>query len=167
MQRDRNSGLQTHHIKTQNALYDSVAGLIFLGTPHAGSGVTTKLRVKILERLARATFKSAPEKLIKALEANSHELLELSDNFEKTTIFTKHQIDMCTYYETRTTALLGEEVMCFAALPEALKIAHCRRLFLRHSLSCITRTNGGKVSLLIIKIWSSTRMRQIGIMSRL
>jgi hypothetical protein len=84
--------------------------MVFLGTPHAGSGVTGKLRVKILQQLARVSFKNVPQKLVDALEANSDELLELSDNFEKTTIFTRHQIDICTYYETCTTAMLGEEV---------------------------------------------------------
>jgi hypothetical protein len=83
--------------------------LIFLGTPHAGSGITGKMRVKMLQQIAKASFKKVPEKIVKALEANSDELLELSDGFEKTTIFTRHEINICTYYETRTTRLLGEE----------------------------------------------------------
>jgi hypothetical protein len=66
--------------------------------------------VKTLQLLAKASFKNPPDKLVKALEANSDELLELSDNFAKTALFTRNSIRICTYYETRTTPLLGEEV---------------------------------------------------------
>ena len=108
--RDRNAGLQNYHVQAKSRIYDSIIGLIFLGTPHAGSNVTDKTRVKLLQAVARATFKEAPPKIVKALEANSDELLELSDTFEKTTIFTQHNINMCTYYETRSTSFIGEEV---------------------------------------------------------
>jgi len=50
---------------------------------------------------------------LNALEANSDELLELSDYFAKTTIFTGKGIQICTYYETRTTPFLSEEVKIF------------------------------------------------------
>jgi hypothetical protein len=83
--------------------------LVFFGTPHAGSSVTAKMRVKMLQQIAKASFKNAPEKIVKALEANSDELLDLTDGFEKTTIFTRHEINICTYYETRASKLLGEE----------------------------------------------------------
>lgn len=107
---DRNSGLDTRKIKDQNAIYDSIAGLVFMGTPHAGSHTTEKKRVRLLTGLARTTFKKPPEKLVKALAAHSDELLDLSDDFERTTIFTKQKIEMWTYYETITTRFLGEEV---------------------------------------------------------
>jgi hypothetical protein len=93
-------------------MYDSIVGLVFMGTPHAGSAVAAKKRVRLLQALAKASFKAAPERLVRALEANSDELLELSDNFEKTTIFTKGEIEICSYYETMSTKFLGEEVSC-------------------------------------------------------
>ena len=81
-----------------------------MGTPHAGSHIADALRVKVLKAIAGATFKKAPQKLLKALSAYSNELQDLSNSFEKTTIFTQHVIEICTYYETRTTKLAGEEV---------------------------------------------------------
>jgi hypothetical protein len=58
-----------------------------------------------LKAIAAATFKKPPEKLIKALSAHSTELQDLSDNFERTTVFTQHVIEICTYYETKTTRI--------------------------------------------------------------
>ncbi|KAM7199682.1 hypothetical protein V8F33_004334 [Rhypophila sp. PSN 637] len=109
--RDRSSG-QTptpRKIKEQNAIYDSVPGIVFMGTPHSGSHVTNAARVNVLKAIARATFKKVPENLINALAAHSFELQELSQNFENTTIFTQHIIEICTYYETKTQKFLGEE----------------------------------------------------------
>jgi hypothetical protein len=81
-----------------------------MGTPHAGSHVADAARIKTLKAIAAATFKKPPEKLVKALSAHSTELQDLSDNFERTTIFTQHLIEICTYYETKTTKFAGEEV---------------------------------------------------------
>lgn len=110
--RDRHSGLANRKIKEQNAIYDSVAGIVFMGTPHAGSHVADAVRIKLLKAIARATFKKPPEKLITALSAHSPELQDLSDSFENTTIFTQHVIEICTYYETMTQKFAGEEVRC-------------------------------------------------------
>ena len=110
LHRDHSAGFTNSRIQAQNALYDSIAGLVFLRTPHAGSGITHKLAVKTLQLLSKASFKNAPDKLLKALEANSDKLIELSDNFAKTTIFTAKGIQICTYYETCTTPFIGEEV---------------------------------------------------------
>ncbi|KAI9150045.1 SERAC1 protein [Paramyrothecium foliicola] len=116
---DRHTGLQTRKIKEQNAIYDSIAGLVFIGTPHAGSHVADTARVKMLKALARATFKKAPENLVRALSAHSNELQDLSSSFERTTIFTQHVIEICTYYETKTTKFAGEEVV-----PQAMTKLH-------------------------------------------
>ncbi|MCJ1243422.1 hypothetical protein MMC30_000619 [Trapelia coarctata] len=119
LHRDRNAGAQAPYIQLQNQVYDSIVGLVFMGTPHAGSNIPGKKRVKLLQSMAKATFKSAPEKLVQSLEAHSDSLVDLSDNFEKTTIFTQHQVSVCTYYELRTTKLLGEEVV-----PEDMATLH-------------------------------------------
>jgi len=111
---ERNSGTDNDRIRRQNAIYDSMAGIVFMGTPQAGSDVVKKDRVKMLERVAAFTFKKPPKKIIKALAAHSDEVEELSDNFQKTTIFTKHDIEICSYYETVTTKFLGEEVSLVA-----------------------------------------------------
>jgi hypothetical protein len=96
-------------IDEQNAIYDSVAGLVFMGTPHAGCHVEELTRIKTLKLLAKAISISYPDKLVKTLSAQSDGLLDLSEDFEKTTIFIKHEIEICTYYETKTTFLLGSE----------------------------------------------------------
>lgn len=108
---DRHSGKANRKIRQQNAIYDSVAGIIFMGTPHAGSRVADAVRTKLLKAIARATFQKPPEKLISALSAHSSELQELSDSFENITIFTQHVIEICTYYETKTQKYAGEVVV--------------------------------------------------------
>jgi len=80
-----------------------------MGTPHAGSHVADLNRVRVLKAIAGATFKKPPEKLINALSAYSGELQDLSASFERTTIFTQHLIEICTYYETKTTRFTGKE----------------------------------------------------------
>jgi len=80
-----------------------------MGTPHLGSHVTDKTRVQILKAIGGVTFKNAPENLLKALAAHSNELQDLSTSFEKTTLFTQHTIEICTYFETKTTKFAGKE----------------------------------------------------------
>ena len=90
-----------------------------MGTPHAGSHVADAGRIKVLKAIAGATFMKAPENLTKALSAHSNELQDLSKSFERTTIFTQHLIEICTYYETKTTKFTGEEVV-----PRAMAALH-------------------------------------------
>ena len=90
-----------------------------MGTPHAGSHVADARRIKVLKAIAGATFMKAPENLTKALSAHSNELQDLSESFERTTIFTQHLIEICTYYETKTTKFAGEEVV-----PRAMAALH-------------------------------------------
>ncbi|KAK4095782.1 hypothetical protein N658DRAFT_490443, partial [Parathielavia hyrcaniae] len=78
--------------------------LVFIA--HSLGGLVIK---RILKAIAAATFKKAPEKLMKALSAHSTELQDLSDGFERTTLFTQHLIEICTYFETKTTKFAGEE----------------------------------------------------------
>jgi hypothetical protein len=47
---------------------------------------------------------------MKALSAHSGELSDLTDRFEKSTIFVKHEIEICSYYELVTTAGVGQRV---------------------------------------------------------
>lgn len=100
-------------IDEQNAIYDSVCGLVFMGTPHAGSHVEELNRIKTLKLLAKAISVNYPDKLVKTLSAQSDGLLDLSEDFEKTTIFIKHEIEICTYYETKTTPLLGSQEVSY------------------------------------------------------
>ena len=108
--RDRRSGLSNRRIKEQNAVYDSISGLVFMGTPHAGSHVADAARTKVLKAIARATFKKPPEKLVTALSAHSSELYDLSQSFENTTTLTQGIIEICTYFETKTQKFAGGEV---------------------------------------------------------
>jgi tRNA G26 N,N-dimethylase Trm1 len=109
MHAECNSGLQTRKVKEQKAIHDSIAGIVFMGTPHFGSHLADKTRIQVLKAIGKATFMNAPEKLLKALSAHSNELQDLSTSFEKTTIFTRQEIEMCTYYETKTTKFAGKE----------------------------------------------------------
>lgn len=65
-----------------------------------------------------------PENLTEALKTHSNKLLEFSDSFKKTSLFTEHAIDVCTYYESRTIAGLGEEVI-YERSTIACLITHC------------------------------------------
>ncbi|KAH7171267.1 SERAC1 [Dactylonectria macrodidyma] len=116
---DRHAGLQTRRVKEQNAIYDSIAGIVFMGTPHAGSHVADANRVKVLKAIARATFKKVPKNLVTALSAHSRELQNLSTSFERTTLFTEHVIEICTYFEMQSTRFAGAEVV-----PEAMARLH-------------------------------------------
>lgn len=114
---ERNSGNQSKRVERQNAIYDSLAGLVFMGTPQLGSGIVNKDRVKLLETLARITFKKPPKKIVNALAAHSGELEKLSDAFRMTTVFTKHDIEIVSAYETIATAFVGERVSMTLAAP--------------------------------------------------
>ncbi|KAK1753330.1 SERAC1 [Echria macrotheca] len=116
---ESHNGLQTRKIREQNAIYDAVSGIVFMGTPHAGSHVADAARTKLLKAIARATFKKPPERIVNALSAHSQELQDLSNSFENTTIFTKHVIEICTYYESMTQKFAGEEVV-----PRDMAILH-------------------------------------------
>ena len=48
LHRDHSAGFTNSRIQAQNDLYNSIAGLVFLGTPHAGSWITQKATVKTL-----------------------------------------------------------------------------------------------------------------------
>lgn len=129
-------------IDEQNAIYDSVSGLVFMGTPHAGSRVDELNRIKMLKLLGKAISISYPDKLVKTLSAQSDGLVDLSEDFEKTTIFIKHEIEICTYYETKTTCFLGSEevsTLCFMAyhLLESLTLGPRLYPLLRHG--CIMK----------------------------
>jgi len=79
---------------------------MFLGTPNAGSAVDQEKRVWLLKMIAKAAFTQVPPKLESALELHSDELLDLADDFRKSTIYVLKQIEIYTYFETHTTAKL-------------------------------------------------------------
>ncbi|KAL2844563.1 hypothetical protein BJY01DRAFT_214829 [Aspergillus pseudoustus] len=120
MHAECNSGLRSRKVKEQKAIYDAIAGLVFMGTPHLGSHVADKTRVQVLKAIGKATFMNAPERLLRALSAHSNELQDLSTSFEKTTLFTQHEIEICTYYETKTTKFAGKEEV----VPRSMAVLH-------------------------------------------
>jgi len=92
-------------------VYKSTKGLMFFGTPNAGSAAGRAHRVQILQKIAKVAFTEVPPKLESALESHSDELLDLADDFRKTSLFTLKQLNIYTYVETRTTAKLGALVV--------------------------------------------------------
>jgi protein SERAC1 len=103
---------QAVHTQVDDAhlIYNSVKGLIFLGTPHAGSTVDRQKRIRILKMIAKAAFTEVPPKLESALELHSDELADLADDFRKITLWTKRKLIIYTYFETRATAAIGDLV---------------------------------------------------------
>jgi hypothetical protein len=91
-------------------IYEATKGLIFLGTPHAGSAVDQKKRVWMLKKIAKAAFTKVPAKLESALELYSDELRDLADDFRRISLWTERKLIIYTYYETHSTAAVGELV---------------------------------------------------------
>lgn len=93
-----------HHI------YNASKALMFFGTPNAGSAADKAKRVWLLKKVAKAVFAEVPPKLESALELHSDELLDLADDFRKTSLCVRRELTIYTYYETHTTAKLGDRV---------------------------------------------------------
>jgi len=91
-------------------IYNSTKGIVFFGTPHAGSAADKKKRVWVLQKIAKVAFTEVPPKLESALELHSDELADLADDFRKISLWTKRELILYTYFETRTIAMLGEVV---------------------------------------------------------
>jgi protein SERAC1 len=79
-------------------IYEATKGLIFLGTPHAGSAVDQQKRIWILKKIAKAAFTQVPPKLESALELHSDELRDLADDFRRITLWTERKLIVYTYY---------------------------------------------------------------------
>lgn len=92
-------------------IYNSTKGLMFFGTPHAGSATNNTKRVWVLQKIAKAAFTEVPPRLEAALEMHSDELADLADDFRKTSLWIRRGVIIYTYFETRTTAKLGEVVV--------------------------------------------------------
>lgn len=84
---------------------------MFFGTPHLGSGAGDLMRVKLATLVARAVLVKTPRKIDDALKLHSDELLDLSDNFRKTTMWTERRVEVYTFYETRSDPRLGGDVV--------------------------------------------------------
>jgi hypothetical protein len=64
----------------------------------------------MLKQIAKAAFTEVPPKLEAALALHSDELADLADDFRKITLWTERKLIIYTYFETRTTAAIGELV---------------------------------------------------------
>ena len=80
------------------AVKTSTFGIVFLGTPHRGSEATSL--AQILANIAKVTFKSPKTQLLKSLEKESAELMDLLEDFSH--IHSSVQIVSC--YEQKETA---------------------------------------------------------------
>jgi hypothetical protein len=91
-------------------IYKATKGLMFFGTPNAGSTVSKTARVQLLQTIAKVAFTKVPPKLNSALESHSDELLDLADDFRTISLWTLKELNIYTYFETRTTVELGKRV---------------------------------------------------------
>jgi len=91
-------------------VYNSTRGIVFFGTPHAGSAVNPQKRIWVLKKIAKAAFTQVPPKLESALELHSDALADLADDFRKISLWTKRELIIYSYFETYTTGALGEVV---------------------------------------------------------
>lgn len=93
-------------------IYNSTKGLVFLGTPHIGSGVGRQKQIWMLKKIAKAAFTQVPPKLESALELHSDELADLADDFRRISLWTERKLGIYTYFETYAHAKVGELVSC-------------------------------------------------------
>ena len=91
-------------------IYNFTKGIMFFATPHMGSAVSKHTRAQILKKIAKVAFTEAPPKIESALEQHSDELADLADDFQKTSLWTRRELVIYTYFENRTDARLGDVV---------------------------------------------------------
>ena len=103
-------GDKTTEFLDQKGFYDSIAGLVFMGTPHLGSAAGQNIWITVLKSIGNIFSLCGPDNIIDALEARSGALNKLSSDFAATSIFKKEEIKMASFYECMTTPPLGQEV---------------------------------------------------------
>jgi hypothetical protein len=69
--------------------------------------------VNILQKIAKAAFTEVPPKVEAALRDGSDELLDLADDFRKTSPYVDGKLIIASYYEQKSMAGLGERVRIF------------------------------------------------------
>ena len=63
--------------------------------------------------IAKAAFIEVPPKLESELVMHSDELMDLADDFRKSSIYVLKKLEIYTYFETRTMAKIGAVVWRF------------------------------------------------------
>ncbi|KAE9375017.1 ankyrin [Stipitochalara longipes BDJ] len=81
--------------------------ICFMGTPHRGSHVLEKLKVSILEKIAKAAFHEIPYNLKSALKPRANELFEINDAFAGV----KGSIVIVNFYEQKHMKGLDELIV--------------------------------------------------------
>lgn len=84
-----------------DSIINSVAGIVFLGTPHQGAnGVDT---AKFVANFVRAFNIDIRVDLIKSLDPNSMVLFDLTDDFRQ--LVSSKGIEIATLFETKKTKI--------------------------------------------------------------
>ncbi|CZR69786.1 uncharacterized protein PAC_19686 [Phialocephala subalpina] len=81
--------------------------ICFMGTPHRGSHVLEKMKVSMLEKLAKAAFQEIPYNLKTALKPRANELFEINDAFASV----KGSLAIINFYEQKHVRGLGELIV--------------------------------------------------------
>jgi len=93
-----------------SAIFNATKSLVFFGSPHAGSSIDRKARVRLLLHVARSLTFSVPPTIGNALTLISNELALLQDDFRDLVAALQQEqreIIINTFYETRTIGYLG------------------------------------------------------------
>lgn len=84
-------------VPDSKAVYDSIFGIVFLGTPHQGSPVAD-IASTAIDILKITTITGRTDIFVKALKGGSPELLELIDQFRNL-----NHLKVISIYETERT----------------------------------------------------------------
>ncbi|KAH8900374.1 hypothetical protein GQ53DRAFT_835436 [Thozetella sp. PMI_491] len=91
----------------ERSIGSSVQGLVFFGTPHAGSLLHKDDRIRVLKLIARSATISLPPKLESALSVGADELFDMADDFHRLQSYRAGSWHMNTFFEQRETSGVG------------------------------------------------------------
>jgi hypothetical protein len=93
--------------QSYSGILNSTKLIVFMGTPHRGSHVLEKVRISVLEKLAKAAFREIPYNLKTALKPRANELFMINDDFASI----KGQASIINFYEQKHMKGLDELVV--------------------------------------------------------
>jgi hypothetical protein len=97
---------------------------MFFGTPNAGSEMAKKKRIQVLKNIGKVSFTQVPPRIERALELHSDELIDLAEAFRDLDICDTKSLQIHSFYETKSTRLLGDRVRFLLSLTS---LAHFQR----------------------------------------
>ena len=90
----------------QNIIYESTAAIIFLGTPHRGSGYAGI--GETVTKAAKLILRESNSNLVRSIDYNSEILSNIHEEFRK--MITAKDIHLHSFHESRGLPGLGSKV---------------------------------------------------------